>query len=330
MKKVQWIIVALVSLGALLILGGCATQPPVVSFTADRVSGDAPLTVSFTNGTFGADFADWSFGDGGTSADWSPTHIFQNAGTYTVTLTATSNGYCGPISISQTMTIVVGIAPYVNISSIVISDSPACTNLPVRLSAIIEHNRPIVSYKWESSDGHPIGNDPSTTFTFGRAGNKTIYLTVTDDAGTVAHLTTRLTVNDCHDPCVPDDVCLTLNPRIDSVRTGKLFTISADFEDCPCHPCNIDSSGIVPMGIVPSFPCGWEIRWSVEKYERVGCCDEAYITADTSYYDISCQGDNNQCLQITFCRSGNYRVIAKLYYYGKYTSTADGYYAVSN
>ena len=147
MKKVQWLTAVLVSLGVLLILGGCTTQPPAVTFTADRVSGYAPLNISFTNGTVGADSASWSFGDGGTSADWSPTHTFQNAGTYTVTLTATSSGYCGPVSVSQTMTIIVGIAPYVNISSIVISDSPACTNLPVRLSAIVEHNRPIVSYE---------------------------------------------------------------------------------------------------------------------------------------------------------------------------------------
>ncbi|MDP8222485.1 MAG: PKD domain-containing protein [Candidatus Lernaella stagnicola] len=68
---------------------------PEVDFEADVVSGDAPLTVHFTDlSTAGAGCNisgyQWSFGDGQTSTLASPTHVFQNPGTYDVQLTAST------------------------------------------------------------------------------------------------------------------------------------------------------------------------------------------------------------------------------------------------
>lgn len=58
-----------------------------VAFTADTVSGTIPLTVNFTNLTLGATIYKWDFGDGDISADENPTHVYDTAGTYSVTLT---------------------------------------------------------------------------------------------------------------------------------------------------------------------------------------------------------------------------------------------------
>jgi gliding motility-associated-like protein len=51
-------------------------------------------SVRFTNISTGADTYLWDFGDGGTSADTSPSHIYSNTGFYTVTLIASNQFGC--------------------------------------------------------------------------------------------------------------------------------------------------------------------------------------------------------------------------------------------
>ncbi|HLV33635.1 MAG TPA: PKD domain-containing protein, partial [Spirillospora sp.] len=69
------------------------TGPPVADFSAAPVSGEAPLTVTFTDESTGViDTYLWDFGDGNTSADQNPVHTFTAPGTYTVELTVTGPG----------------------------------------------------------------------------------------------------------------------------------------------------------------------------------------------------------------------------------------------
>ena len=67
-------------------------QPPEVSFTANPVTGDAPLNVRFNSTVSGsAPFTYlWTFGDGTTSTDQNPVHTYASAGTYDVSLTVTN------------------------------------------------------------------------------------------------------------------------------------------------------------------------------------------------------------------------------------------------
>lgn len=62
-------------------------------FTADTLSGSVPLSVDFTDTSFGgtgtANSWDWDWGDGTThGTTQNPTHVYTIAGSYTVTLTA--------------------------------------------------------------------------------------------------------------------------------------------------------------------------------------------------------------------------------------------------
>ena len=60
-------------------------------FTASPASGEAPLTVQFTDTSTGSPTAwSWDFGDGTTSPDQNPIHTYTSAGAYTVTLTASN------------------------------------------------------------------------------------------------------------------------------------------------------------------------------------------------------------------------------------------------
>ena len=66
-------------------------QPPVANFTADPLSGGAPLDVQFTDTSTGVPTSwSWDFGDGGSSTQQNPNHTYTAPGQYTVTLTATN------------------------------------------------------------------------------------------------------------------------------------------------------------------------------------------------------------------------------------------------
>jgi len=60
-------------------------------FTASPTSGDAPLTVNFTDqSTNNPSSWNWDFGDGSNSTEQSPSHMYNDMGQYDVTLTATN------------------------------------------------------------------------------------------------------------------------------------------------------------------------------------------------------------------------------------------------
>jgi PKD repeat protein len=68
---------------------------PLAEFSATPLSGNAPLSVQFTDlsmeGEYPITSRIWSFGDGGSSNQQHPSHTFQSAGTYSVSLTVTDS-----------------------------------------------------------------------------------------------------------------------------------------------------------------------------------------------------------------------------------------------
>ncbi|WAI02543.1 PEGA domain-containing protein [Methanogenium organophilum] len=67
--------------------GSGSVAAPVAAFTAGVTSGTAPLTVQFTDRSSGGPTEwHWSFGDGATSDEQNPVHVYTADGTYTVTL----------------------------------------------------------------------------------------------------------------------------------------------------------------------------------------------------------------------------------------------------
>jgi hypothetical protein len=73
----------------LALLGGCfGGVTGVALLTGSPTTGAAPLTVQFTaRDIVGATSWSWTFGDGGTSDEQNPIHIYAVPGTYTVELT---------------------------------------------------------------------------------------------------------------------------------------------------------------------------------------------------------------------------------------------------
>ena len=85
----------LLTAAAVVVLAACG-GPPQAEISATVTGGQAPLSVSFTNGSKNADEFRWDFGDGATgltsATEESTTHEYTKAGTHTVTLTAVKRG----------------------------------------------------------------------------------------------------------------------------------------------------------------------------------------------------------------------------------------------
>ncbi len=67
------------------------SSAPVADFTANTTSGEAPLTVNFTDQSTNSPISwEWNFGDGETAYTQNPEHVFFMQGDYNVRLTVTN------------------------------------------------------------------------------------------------------------------------------------------------------------------------------------------------------------------------------------------------
>jgi len=74
---------------------------------ADVTTGTAPLTVSFIDSSYVPTTNwNWTFGDGDTSPDQNPVHMYANPGVYDVALSVTSDGW--PLATAEARIIVLG------------------------------------------------------------------------------------------------------------------------------------------------------------------------------------------------------------------------------
>ncbi len=164
---------------------------PVASFTTDKSSGVAPLTVQFTDTSRNTPTSwDWDFGDGTThSNQQNPQHTFSSADTYTVSLTATNAG--GSSSVPATATITVSQpAPVASFTANVTSGVvPLCVQFTDTSS-----NTP-TSWDWDFGDGSAHSNEQSPVHTYSAVGPYTVSLTATNSGGSSAPATTAITVN---------------------------------------------------------------------------------------------------------------------------------------
>lgn len=93
-------------LGAAVILTGCpVSQPPLAAFRASPTTGDAPLTVQFTDlslpGGEGIRAWHWDFGDGTTSAERNPVHVYGANGLYPVSLTVSGGAATDTLALND-------------------------------------------------------------------------------------------------------------------------------------------------------------------------------------------------------------------------------------
>ena len=137
---------------------------PVAAFAAAPTSGPVPLDVTFTDQSTGAATSwAWTFGDGGTSAQQSPTHQYTIAGTYSVQLIAANA--CGADTLVQ--------------ANLVVASPPTSVELDPRARG---------AFSWAS----PNPFAPATRIFFHLDRESAVDLVVYDVAGRpVRHLASR-------------------------------------------------------------------------------------------------------------------------------------------
>ena len=177
----------------------------------------------------------WEFDDGSTGSGLLATHSFSEAGTYTVTFTATNDGNTA----SETCVVEVQEPPQP--SQIISMDaSPrsfeVCEPTTVEFDAEVEGDEP-VEYEWDFGDGEEgSGESPSHTYT--EPGTYTVTLTVSNNAGSDTQSIT-IRARECEaDIC---DEVTELNPVFFERNSSELSNEAMDaldenieiLEQCP-------------------------------------------------------------------------------------------------
>jgi len=156
-------------------------EGPVADFSANPLSGVAPLTVSFTDlstGTDGTSTWSWDFGDTGTSTQQNPSHEYTSAGAYTVSLTVTASE--GETQDTETKTdyITVYGAAHAEFSA-----TPTSGIAPLGVTFTDQSTGDITSWSWDFGDsGSSSAQNPSHTYC--TPGTYDVSLTVSGDGGT--------------------------------------------------------------------------------------------------------------------------------------------------
>lgn len=151
---------------------------PVANFTGTPTSGTVPLTVNFTDQSTGSiDTWSWTFGDGGTSSSQNPSHIYNSAGTYSVSLTVSGPGG----SDSYTATNYITVNPCVTPTAGFVG-APTSGDYPLNVT-FTNQSTGATSYSWNFGDGGS-STSANPTHTYTAAGTYTVTQTVTNSCGT--------------------------------------------------------------------------------------------------------------------------------------------------
>ncbi len=133
------------------------------------------LTATFTNTTTGATSYLWNFGDGATSTETNPVHTYDNAGVYTVILTATND--CGSTNISKT--VIVSVPP---VAAFTATPTSGCGPLTVQFTNQSTGNP--TTYEWQFPGGTPSSStQQNPSVVYNTPGTYSVTLTVSNNAG---------------------------------------------------------------------------------------------------------------------------------------------------
>jgi PKD repeat protein len=188
------------------LLGAGGNQWPVPVASAAPAGGDVPLSVAFSSaGTADAGGSvaahAWDFGDGATSTEADPTHLYTVGGPYVATLTATDNG--GAQAMQEIL--IEAVEPNVPPVAVVSSDKThGPTPLDVVFSATGSYDPDgfVGNIHWEFSSGGDSWGSPAYQ-TFYDTGPVQVTLTLYDARGGTGTATLDFTVDPPLAPAAP-------------------------------------------------------------------------------------------------------------------------------
>ncbi|MDX2141047.1 MAG: PKD domain-containing protein [Chloroflexota bacterium] len=211
------------------------------------------LTVTFTDTSTGDyDTYLWDFGDGATSNEANPTHLYTTSGSYPVTLTVT-NSVTGESSTSPAQSVNVVLPFLPPIAGFVATVDPT-NSLSVSFADVSSGDYD--TYAWDfESDGVIDSTDADPTFQYATGGTYTATLTVTNSqTGEANSISQQVTVTEPSTPptanfsfAIPDEANDPLTVSFSDASTGDFDTYTWDFESDGV----VDSTDANPMFTYP-------------------------------------------------------------------------------
>ncbi|MEL6131826.1 MAG: PKD domain-containing protein [Bacteroidota bacterium] len=169
--------------------------PPVAFLDSATLSAD----VSFFNQSGNADQFQWSFGDGTTSTQETPSHTYAAAGIFPVQLTA-CNSICNPLACDTFTLPVTVINPFIPNADFEVGSDTLCTTDAI---LFINTSTNATTYDWDFGDGGS-STEENPAYSYASPGTYTVTLitenntfldTVTQDIQVVAGPTPDLGVD---------------------------------------------------------------------------------------------------------------------------------------
>lgn len=153
---------------------------PTTTFSAsDSSDCKAPFVVNFTSTTSSATSWAWNFGDGETSTEENPSHLYQAVGSYNVKLvTADANGCTNTLISNSLINIVEPIADFT------FDIDKGCKALPVSFSDLTFSNETITTWSWTFGDGS-TSTDQNPLYTYPDTGAFTVTLIIENINGCI-------------------------------------------------------------------------------------------------------------------------------------------------
>ena len=152
---------------------------PQATFTGTPLSGTAPLSVSFTDGSTNSPTGwSWTFGDGTGSTEQNPVHVYDQAGTYDVTLQASNAG--GSNSFTRLAYVQVGSVPPPPVAAF--TGSPLSGAAPLQVTFSDGSTGSPTGWSWTFGDGTG-SSQQNPSHTYSQPGTYDVTLQVSNAGG---------------------------------------------------------------------------------------------------------------------------------------------------
>lgn len=153
-------------------------EKPTVNWSTQALGACSPVSVVFTDQSSAVSgvLAEWLwlFGDGASSTEQSPTHIYENAGNYSVTLSVKNSHGCQATHIKENSIAVPGVTAHFS------ADKEIACTLPAEISFTNNSSGGAnLVYEWDFGD-NTTGTNANPVHIFHQAGDFEVTLTVRD------------------------------------------------------------------------------------------------------------------------------------------------------
>ena len=137
---------------ALIVLNSCETPEPYSAFDPNMYSHNPNTEVYFYNNSRDAESYLWDFGDGQTSIDSSPSHLYLDTGLFNPTLTVTATNGC---QLQSSTLISISNSPSIDYSIL----SSICQFEPIEFQSYITTEDSVALVSWHLVDSTYFGQN---------------------------------------------------------------------------------------------------------------------------------------------------------------------------